>query len=207
MKKAFTLVEMLIVIVIIGILAAALLPRLSGVQSRARDVARVSDLGQLSTALATYQLDNGFYLMTGGSSTTTSGTVALGEQSQLSGFAAFGNTSTRLVNNSLATLVYLGILKELPVEQQTLTIPYIYSYYSSGEIFSLMSYSEGGGKNANFASGYTAIGTTGSISLLVNITSKLCTEIKDSASLVYNGGGSACQAPLNQKTARHILAN
>ena len=39
-KKAFTLVEMLIVVVIIGILAAALIPRLTGAQSKARDAAR-----------------------------------------------------------------------------------------------------------------------------------------------------------------------
>jgi general secretion pathway protein G len=65
MKKAFTLVEMLIVIVIIGILAAALIPRLTGVQSRARDVARVGDAQQIASALATWQLDNGVYIMSG----------------------------------------------------------------------------------------------------------------------------------------------
>lgn len=57
-KKWFTLVEMLIVIVIIGILAAALIPRLTGIQSRARDVARAGDLNQIVGALAMYQLDN-----------------------------------------------------------------------------------------------------------------------------------------------------
>ncbi|MBQ9554473.1 type II secretion system protein [bacterium] len=46
-KKAFTLVEMLIVVVIIGILSSALLPRLQGAQSAARDAARKSDLSQL----------------------------------------------------------------------------------------------------------------------------------------------------------------
>jgi type II secretory pathway pseudopilin PulG len=38
---------MLIVIVIIGILAAALIPRLTGAQAQARDTARLADLNQL----------------------------------------------------------------------------------------------------------------------------------------------------------------
>lgn len=52
---------MLIVIVIIGILAAALIPRLTGIQGRARDTARKADLQQIGTALATYKLDTAKY--------------------------------------------------------------------------------------------------------------------------------------------------
>ena len=61
MKKAFTLVEMLIVIIIIGILMAALLPRLKGAQERARDTARKANLSQISTALEMYFNDIGKY--------------------------------------------------------------------------------------------------------------------------------------------------
>ena len=66
-KKWFTLIEMLIVIVIIGILAAAIIPRLNSARGRANDVARKADINQVATALITYQLDNWKFPATSGS--------------------------------------------------------------------------------------------------------------------------------------------
>ena len=59
--KTFTLIEMLIVIVIIGILAAALIPRLQSVQGRARDTQRKTDLKQIYSANEIFLLDNSSY--------------------------------------------------------------------------------------------------------------------------------------------------
>ena len=57
--KNFTLIEMLIVIVIIGILAAALIPRLQSIQWRARDTKRKTDLKNIYNANEIFALDNG----------------------------------------------------------------------------------------------------------------------------------------------------
>ena len=62
---------MLIVVVIIGILAAALIPRLTSVKDRADDSARKANLQQLVTAMSSYALDNniGSLPFTGGTDT------------------------------------------------------------------------------------------------------------------------------------------
>ena len=61
-KRAFTLIELLIVVAIIGILAAIAVPNFLNAQIRAR-IARVQgDFQALSTALEMYRLDNGRYI-------------------------------------------------------------------------------------------------------------------------------------------------
>ena len=55
--KGFTLVELMIVIAIIGILAAALFPSLTSYLARGRDTSRTAGVKEINTALAAYQLD------------------------------------------------------------------------------------------------------------------------------------------------------
>jgi prepilin-type N-terminal cleavage/methylation domain-containing protein len=60
-RRGFTLIELMIVIVILGILMGTILPRLTGAQSRARDTARIADLNNISQALEVYSSDKGQY--------------------------------------------------------------------------------------------------------------------------------------------------
>lgn len=82
-KKAFTLIEMLIVIVIIGILAAAIFPKLSNARGRANDVARKAGLSQIAAALVAYQIDKWWFPTTAGSLSNISGDLLWAGMSNL----------------------------------------------------------------------------------------------------------------------------
>ena len=60
--RAFTLVEILLVVTIIGILAALVIPRIAGTGERARVTAAQADInGGIKSALGQYEVDNGYY--------------------------------------------------------------------------------------------------------------------------------------------------
>ena len=74
-KLGFTLVEIMLVVIIIGALAAMIVPRLSGRSEQARTAVAKADIQtNIATALKMYELDNGMF------PTTAQGLQALREK-------------------------------------------------------------------------------------------------------------------------------
>jgi general secretion pathway protein G len=59
--KGFTLIEVLVVVVILGILAALVVPRIMDRPDEAKRIAAKADAMAITQALKLYRLDNGFY--------------------------------------------------------------------------------------------------------------------------------------------------
>ncbi len=60
-QKGFTLIEIMVVVVILGILAGIVVPRLLDRPEEARRTQAAVQIKSLQEALALYRLDNGFY--------------------------------------------------------------------------------------------------------------------------------------------------
>jgi len=70
-NKGFTIVELLIVIVVIGILAGLVITTYNGIQQKARNTERTTDLKTFQSQLEAYNANNGRYPTTTDLSTTS----------------------------------------------------------------------------------------------------------------------------------------
>lgn len=69
-QQGFTIVELLIVIVVIGILAALVITTFTGIQQKARDTERTTDIKALHGQIEAYYAQNGYYPDLGDITTT-----------------------------------------------------------------------------------------------------------------------------------------
>jgi len=74
LQRAFTLIEIMLVVIIIGTLAAVMVPRFAGKQQRAKEAKAQTDIATVTAALDAFELDCGRY------PTTDEGLTALMEK-------------------------------------------------------------------------------------------------------------------------------
>lgn len=98
-QSGFTLVELLIVIVVIGILAALVITTFSGVQQRARNAERQTDVNAVASQLEKYYADNGSY-PTAANIADASWRSAQGFRIDTAAFKDPSSTQTNLVNQT-----------------------------------------------------------------------------------------------------------
>jgi general secretion pathway protein G len=122
-ESGFTLLELLIVIVIIGILALLIIPNITSAPKKARDTQRKTDLKAIQKGLEEYFVSNNAYPV------QASATVA-------------DAALTPLTSSNPP------ILKSIPTDPKNAS-PFQYTYVSDGTTYTLHSCLENGGDNGS----------------------------------------------------------
>lgn len=101
-QRGFTIVELLIVIVVIGVLASITIVAYNGIQKRGRDAQRATDISNILKSLEAYKAINGVYPL----ATSTSGSGSYELSTETSGTfmeylvpAYFGKTPVDPIND------------------------------------------------------------------------------------------------------------
>jgi general secretion pathway protein G len=133
--RGFTLIEIMVVVVILGILAAIVVPRLLDRPEEARITKAKTDIKGIEQALGMFKLDNGFF------PATEQGLAALVE------IPTVGRIPTRYQDS--------GYLKKVPVDPWG--NPYVYISPGIHDSFDIISYGSDGepggeGNNADINS-------------------------------------------------------
>ena len=134
-ERGFTLIEIMVVVVILGILAAVVVPRLLDRPEEARITKAKTDIKGIEQALGMFKLDNGYF------PTTEQGLPALVEMPTV------GRIPTRYQDG--------GYLKKVPVDPWG--NPYVYISPGIHDSFDIISYGSDGepggeGNNADINS-------------------------------------------------------
>ncbi len=104
--QGFTIVELLIVIVVIGILALLVITTYSGIQAKARNSKRSSDISTVQTQLEAFFQSNGYYPSLGDMNSTTwlgSNMKSLDTEAVADPSATSGSDCAKTHNNCFAT--------------------------------------------------------------------------------------------------------
>ncbi len=125
LRKGFTLIELLIVIVIIGILAVGLVPKVIDAPKRARDVVRKKDMDSIKVALESFYADNSSAYPSKVAFTDAS-TLGLGSYFQGSVFPAGSDGATKYyysLGNGSTTCYILAVKMDVTSSGNSATDP------------------------------------------------------------------------------------
>lgn len=124
--RAFTLVELLVVVSIIGILAAVLMANFNDARILARDDVRKSDLKEMQLAIELYRAQNGRYPAAG-----------CGRGTNWTSHAASYGACAEYIDGLIPDYI-----PELPIDPnpRTTSQGYLYRTDSTGSVYKLMAY-------------------------------------------------------------------